>query len=893
MEQIVVTCSNAILLPGETTQATAAVYPTDATNRSVTWSSSNPAVATVNQSGLVTAVAAGEAEIIATANDGSDAEGSYLLTVEKQLQINVSVVNDTVFTQGSDPCDLAYFNLTPASAARMAQAGYTPAWTMTRTAGSGDASLSEFSTSLSRNGNNYTTTAALLGGAVFPDAGTETYVITCSAGPYEESVEINVTVDGTVYAEAVKLTDASLGYNTLTTQIDEAVTLPYTPYSADSNPVPQNMDVSVFGNTLYNDHAFELYSEDGLEVSFDESCSYAARVIYRKGNLSYTVNAVFNVADENGVIRLFVDDIAIDKAFVSLAEGESAALTATVTPNDAYNKAVTWSSSDPSVATVSADGLVTAVAPGLAVISCTATDGSGVAGICTVSVEDFLQLDEDQMAFTVYTDGQDHANLGTINVTLESQKRLTQNGMNVKWTLERLSGDSTELGVSEYAAAAEDGLSVSGNLIKLLRVKSAGTDTYRLTCTSGNYSDSCLITVTAVQGNLPSAVTLATTNYTTRIGEWIEIDTSCTLTPNGSELPEDAEMFIDGGNAFRNALSMLYSYAEPEKLSFDTAGTFTANVVFSGSNYRYECPITIAVADEDDIVPANITDVIVSEEELLLVPGQSFTLSASVLPANASHSAIIWTSSDTSVATVNSSTGKVTAIGPGYASIVAGVPESDYQGSCLVYVEQGINFRDAYGLRRRRDPHGAGYRDAHGQHQRAALCGSRLDAAPRVRHQPDASREPDRIRQRAGHYPVRLRADALQRVQGRRYGVRAELQQRRRDQDHYDHGARRLPRPPASGEHLAGRDGIHGRRWRTDRAPARRNDLSRRHQPAERHPGQLRGRHPVSGGADRGRQLRQPEPQHLRLQQTGHLSGQADLRILQHEVRGPRYLPDP
>ena len=694
VEQIVVTCSNAILLPGETTQATAAVYPTDATNRSVTWSSSNPAVATVNQSGLVTAVAAGEAEIIATANDGSDAEGSYLLTVEKQLQINVSVVNDTVFTQGSDPCDLAYFNLTPASAARMAQAGYTPAWTMTRTAGSGDASLSEFSTSLSRNGNNYTTTAALLGGAVFPDAGTETYVITCSAGPYEESVEINVTVDGTVYAEAVKLTDASLGYNTLTTQIDEAVTLPYTPYSADSNPVPQNMDVSVFGNTLYNDHAFELYSEDGLEVSFDESCSYAARVIYRKGNLSYTVNAVFNVADENGVIRLRVDDIAIDKAFVSLAEGESAALTATVTPNDAYNKAVTWSSSDPSVATVSADGLVTAVAPGLAVISCTATDGSGVAGICTVSVEDFLQLDEDQLAFTVYTDGQDHANLGTINVTLESQKRLTQNGMNVKWTLERLSSDSTELGVSEYAAAAEDGLSVSGNLIKLLRVKSAGTDTYRLTCASGNYSDSCLITVTAVQGNLPSAVTLATTNYTTRIGEWIEIDTSCTLTPNGSELPEDAEMFIDGGNAFRNALSMLYSYAEPEKLSFDTAGTFTANVVFSGSNYRYECPITIAVADEDDNVPANITDVIVSEEELLLVPGQSFTLSASVLPANASHSAISWTSSDTSVATVNSSTGKVTAIGPGYASIVASVPESDYQGSCLVYVEQGINFRD-------------------------------------------------------------------------------------------------------------------------------------------------------------------------------------------------------
>lgn len=60
-------------------------------------------------------------------------------------------------------------------------------------------------------------------------------------------------------------------------------------------------------------------------------------------------------------------------------------LTATVTPNDAVNKNVTWTSSNPAVATVDNTGLVTAVAKGTATITVTTVDG-GYTASCTVRV---------------------------------------------------------------------------------------------------------------------------------------------------------------------------------------------------------------------------------------------------------------------------------------------------------------------------------------------------------------------------------------------------------------------------------------------------------------------------------------------------------------------------
>ena len=69
------------------------------------------------------------------------------------------------------------------------------------------------------------------------------------------------------------------------------------------------------------------------------------------------------------------------------SKGQTASLTATVSPANAANKSLTWSSSNSSVATVNANGTVTAVANGTADITARANDGSGVSGKCNIKVD--------------------------------------------------------------------------------------------------------------------------------------------------------------------------------------------------------------------------------------------------------------------------------------------------------------------------------------------------------------------------------------------------------------------------------------------------------------------------------------------------------------------------
>ena len=77
------------------------------------------------------------------------------------------------------------------------------------------------------------------------------------------------------------------------------------------------------------------------------------------------------------------DGITLDRTELKLAEGKTETLTATVTPSYVTDPGVTWSSSDPSVATV-ADGTVTAGNAGTAVI--TAETSNGLTAVCNVTV---------------------------------------------------------------------------------------------------------------------------------------------------------------------------------------------------------------------------------------------------------------------------------------------------------------------------------------------------------------------------------------------------------------------------------------------------------------------------------------------------------------------------
>jgi len=94
---------------------------------------------------------------------------------------------------------------------------------------------------------------------------------------------------------------------------------------------------------------------------------------------------VFNEGGGAGGEPVSVTGVTLNHTTLSMNVGGTATLTATVNPTNAANKNVTWSSSAPSIATVSTSGLVTAVAVGTATITVTTADG-GKTAECSVGV---------------------------------------------------------------------------------------------------------------------------------------------------------------------------------------------------------------------------------------------------------------------------------------------------------------------------------------------------------------------------------------------------------------------------------------------------------------------------------------------------------------------------
>lgn len=82
-----------------------------------------------------------------------------------------------------------------------------------------------------------------------------------------------------------------------------------------------------------------------------------------------------------------VKEISITPASAQISEGQTVTLTANVSPADASNKNIAWTSSNAEVATVDGNGVVTGKKAGNATITATATDGSGKSASATVNVK--------------------------------------------------------------------------------------------------------------------------------------------------------------------------------------------------------------------------------------------------------------------------------------------------------------------------------------------------------------------------------------------------------------------------------------------------------------------------------------------------------------------------
>lgn len=222
------------------------------------------------------------------------------------------------------------------------------------------------------------------------------------------------------------------------------------------------------GNCFYLDEDRDYYSSDytdrTLHVPFGSQTAYLADKAW------YRFFGSIVEMEPNPVLATLIE---LDETDIVIIEGETLQLTATVMPEDATNKSVTWETSDEAVATVDQNGLVTAVGAGVATITASTMDGSNLTASCTVSVEP--------------------------NVVLASSIELNQTSANVtegetlQLTATVLPEDATDKTVT-WASSDETVATVNQN--GLVTAVATGTATITATTIDGsNLSATCVVTV--------------------------------------------------------------------------------------------------------------------------------------------------------------------------------------------------------------------------------------------------------------------------------------------------------------------------------------------------------------------------------------------------------------
>ena len=172
----------------------------------------------------------------------------------------------------------------------------------------------------------------------------------------------------------------------------------------------------------------------------------------------------------NITVSIPVESVTLNKSATTLIVGSTETLVATITPSNATNKNVTWSSSDTSVATVDSTGKVTGVNTGTATITVMTEDGSKI-GSCTVTVVvpvTGVTLNESSITLNTgkATTGQLTATIAPSNAT---NKNVSWNSSNTSVATVDSTGKITAVGV--------------------------GTATITVTTSDGNKTANCNVTV--------------------------------------------------------------------------------------------------------------------------------------------------------------------------------------------------------------------------------------------------------------------------------------------------------------------------------------------------------------------------------------------------------------
>ena len=336
-----------------------------------------------------------------------------------------------------------------------------------------------------------------------------------------------------------------------------------------------------------------------------------------------------------------VTGVSLNKTSLSLVEGGSESLTATISPDNATNKAVSWKSSDTGVATVDGSGKVTAVKAGSATITVTTTDG-GKTATCSVTVTSKtvsvtgVKLDNGKLELKA---GETAQLTATVEPSDASDKSLEWTSSDAKVATVDASGKVTAVGV--------------------------GSATITVKTKDGGKTATCAVTVApvAVEG-----VTVEPAKSEVVEGNTVQLKATVS--------PADANQEVE------------WTSSDSEIATVDKNGLVTTikpgtvYIVVRSKAYTDKQASCEVIVKQDD----KLKSIAFDASEVQLETGQSRTLKVVFTPDYAANKNVSWSSSDPSIASVKD--GNVTGVKEGKATITATSEDGGHKAECVVTVSK-------------------------------------------------------------------------------------------------------------------------------------------------------------------------------------------------------------
>ncbi len=359
-----------------------------------------------------------------------------------------------------------------------------------------------------------------------------------------------------------------------------------------------------------------------------------------------------------GTTTVPVTGVTLDKETVTIKEEETETLVATVTPENATNQNITWSSNNQSVATV-ANGVVTGVSEGTATITVTTQDGN-FTDTCVVTVEEKV-VTPPTVAVTGVT-----LNKETVTIKEEGTTTLVATVMPENATNQNVTWSSSD----NTIATVENGV-VTG--------VSAGTATITVTTQDGSFTDTCVVTV---EEKVATPTTVAVTGVTLN-KETVTIKEEETTTLVATVTPENAT----NQNVTWSSSAESVATVANGVVTGVSEGTATITVTTQDGNFTDTCVVTV---EEKVVTPTTVpvTGVTLDKETVTVKEEETETLVATVMPENATNKNITWSSNNESVATV--ANGVVTGLSAGTATITVTTQDGSFTDTCVVTVEEAV-----------------------------------------------------------------------------------------------------------------------------------------------------------------------------------------------------------